>query len=102
MLYYSRNTYINIKNNKPLSDFPTDVFDEFVHWFMGPAYLGTENKLICFNSLISESKGPSLAVIQTSLTNDSYFYTNSLLMAFCNLLCSIKPQENWEQPTGHS
>lgn len=76
MLYYSRHTHINIKYNKPLSDFLTDVFDEFVHWFMGPVCLGRENKLICFNSLISESKGPSLAVIRTNLSSDSYFYTN--------------------------
>lgn len=97
MLYCSRNMYLNVKDNKPISDFFTDVFDEFVHWFMGSASLEGANKLINFNSLISESKGPSPA-----LSSDTFFFTNYLLMAFCNLFCSIKPQENWEQPTGHS
>lgn len=63
--------YLNVKDNKPISDFSTDIFDEFVHWFMGSASLGGANKLIHFNSLISESKVPSLA-----LSSDTYFFTN--------------------------
>lgn len=76
MLYCSGNTYLNIKINKPLSDFSTDVLDEFVHWFMGSESLGGANKLIHFNSLISESKGPGLAVMQTNLSSDTCFITN--------------------------
>lgn len=71
-------TRLDSKSNKPLSDFSSDVFGKFVCWFMGPASLGGENKLIYFNSLILESKGPSLAVIQTNLSSGSYFYEPQL------------------------